>query len=62
MVITKPKLPPKAGYVEDEVDGVRVYRNAVTGELFGRETIPTEEERLSAIESAMLAMMEVENV
>lgn len=25
-MITKPKLPPKAGYVEVEVNGVRQYR------------------------------------
>lgn len=25
MVITDCKLPPKAGYVEDEIDGERVY-------------------------------------
>lgn len=37
MVITKPMLPPKRGYVEDEVDGVRTYRNAVTGVLIDEE-------------------------
>lgn len=36
-LITVPKLPPKAGYVEDEVDGVRVYRNATTGVLLSDE-------------------------
>lgn len=61
MVITKPELPPKAGYVEDEVNGERVYRNALTGEIFGQETIPTESERLAALEGALLAMMEVQN-
>ena len=60
MIITKPELPPKAGYVEDEVGGVRVYRNVETGELYGQETIPPRDERLAALESAMLAMMEVQ--
>lgn len=36
-MITKPKLPPKRGYVEVEIDGERTYRNATTGELIGRE-------------------------
>ena len=37
-VITKPELPPKAGYVEVEVDGRRTYKNAVTGVLIEDET------------------------
>lgn len=35
-MITKPVLPPKAGYVEVELDGQRVYKNAVTGEIYGQ--------------------------
>lgn len=38
MAITKPELPPKAGYVEVEIEGKRVYRNAQTGEIYGNET------------------------
>ena len=38
MAITKPNLPPKKGYVEVEVDGVRTYRNVETGILIGEET------------------------
>ena len=38
MAITNPTLPPKAGYVEVEVDGERTYRNVETGELIGQET------------------------
>lgn len=38
VLITRPQLPPKAGYVEDEIDGIRVYRNVETGETYGRET------------------------
>ena len=41
-MITKPTLPPKAGYVEVEIDGQRVYRNAETGEIYGHETPPPE--------------------
>ena len=37
MPITRPQLPPKAGYVEVEVDGVRRYRNVETGYLLGEE-------------------------
>lgn len=38
MAITKPQLPPKRGYVEVEIDGVRTYRNAETGVLIDDET------------------------
>ena len=34
-MITRPKLPPKAGYVEIELDGKRVYKNEETGEIYG---------------------------
>ena len=37
-MITTPQLPPKAGYVEVELDGKRVYKNAETGEIYGSET------------------------
>lgn len=40
MAITKPQLPPKRGYVEVEVDGVRKYRNVETGYLLGEEPEP----------------------
>ena len=36
-MITKPQLPPKAGYVEVEIDGVRTYKNVVTGILIDNE-------------------------
>ena len=32
MVISKPMLPPKKGYVEVEIDGQRVYKQLETGE------------------------------
>ena len=38
MVITKPMLPPKKGYVEVEVDGKRTYKNVETGVLIENET------------------------
>ena len=37
MLISRPLLPPKAGYVEVEVDGVRTYKNVVTGILIDNE-------------------------
>lgn len=40
MAITKPELPPRAGYVEIEVDGVRKYRSASTGYILGEEPPP----------------------
>lgn len=53
MAITKPMLPPKAGYVEVEVDGVRTYRNVETGVLIDDEnatpTEPTAEEDTAAM-------------
>ena len=33
MAISKPTLPPKAGYVEVEVDGIRRYKNVSTGKI-----------------------------
>lgn len=54
MAITKPMLPPKAGYVEVEVDGVRTYRNVSTGVLIGDEApAPTAEERIQKLESQL---------
>lgn len=51
-MITKPTLPPKKGYVEVEVDGVRTYRNVETGELIDNETPhQTESDRLAALEA-----------
>lgn len=48
-MIKNPKLPPKAGYVEVEVDGQRVYQNVETGEIFGQET--TKPTQLDIIEA-----------
>lgn len=45
-MITKPMLPPKKGYVEVEVNGVRTYRNVTTGILIDHEaTISTPAEK-----------------
>lgn len=54
MVINKPKLPPKAGYVEVEIDGRRTYRNVETGILIEKETTtrqtePTTEELINIL-------------
>ena len=60
----KPTLPAKKGYVEVEVDGIRKYKNAKTNKLLSEEIEkenaiqkPTQEERIAALESAMLTMM-----
>ena len=45
-MINRPTLTPKRGYVEMEVDGVRLYRNAVTGILERDETPSTESDLL----------------
>ena len=45
-MINRPTLPPKRGYVEVEVDGVRLYKNAVTGVLERDETPSTESDLL----------------
>lgn len=39
-MITKPELPPRKGFVEVEVNGVRRYRNVSTGALLKDETPP----------------------
>lgn len=45
-MINRPTLQPKRGYVEVEVDGVRLYKNAVTGVLERDETPSTESDLL----------------
>ena len=52
MAITRPKLPPKKGYVEVEVNGKRTYKNVETGELIENEVRkPTAEERIAELEA-----------
>lgn len=53
-MITKPQLPPKAGYVEVEIDGVRTYKNARTGVLIGDEP-PFDDITLTQLAIAELA-------
>ena len=45
-MINRPTMPPKRGYVEVEVDGVRLYKNAVTGVLERDETPSMESDLL----------------
>lgn len=61
-MIFRPTLPPKRGYVEVEVDGIRQYRNAETGILLRDEkTVEAKHEptQLDIIEAqiAYTAMM-----
>ena len=53
-MITKPQLPPKAGYVEVEIDGIRTYKNARTGVLIGDEP-PFDDITLTQLAIAELA-------
>lgn len=39
MIITSPKLPPKKGYVEVEINGQRTYCNINTGLLIENENV-----------------------
>lgn len=54
-MIRNPKLPPKKGYVEVEIDGNRTYRNVETGVLIDDEVQnePNTEVRLTALEEAL---------
>ena len=56
MAITKPLLPPKAGYVEVEIDGVRRYMNAETGEILGSEKPTALEQRIAELEAKNAAL------
>lgn len=55
-MITKPMLPPKSGYVEVEIDGVRKYRNIKTGVLLEDEKVA--EYTTDEILNAMLGVSE----
>lgn len=49
-MIFKPSLPPKAGYVEVEVNGKRTYRNTETRILIDDEVItPTAQDDTDAM-------------
>jgi len=44
-MISKPTLGiPPVGYVEIEVNGVRVWKNVTTGEIYGSEKVSAEEQ------------------
>ena len=61
-MITNATLPPRAGCVEvDGPGGRRVYRDIRTGLIIdpAAPAAPTDEERIAALEEAMLAMMGV---
>lgn len=54
MIITRPTLPPKAGYVEVEVNGARTYKNVETGILIDDEVpTPTVDERVAELEAQL---------
>ena len=61
-MITNATLPPRAGCVEvDGPSGRRVYRDIRTGLIIDptAPAAPTAEDRISALEEAMLAMIGV---
>ena len=60
MAIIRPTLPPKAGYVEVEVNGIRTYKNVITGILIENE-IPTLtiEERVTTLEDQVAQADEI---
>lgn len=61
-MITNAALPPRAGCVEvDGPGGRRVYRDIRTGLIIdpAAPAVPTAEDRIAALEDAMLAMMGV---
>lgn len=47
MIITRPTLPPKKGYVEVEVNGVRTYKNVKTNVLIENEAFVRKENEIS---------------
>lgn len=47
MAIIRPTLPPKKGYVEVEVNGVRTYKNIETGVLIENEAFTRKENEIS---------------
>lgn len=59
--MTTANLPPRAGYIEVEMwDGQRVYCDVRTRRVISdADSAPTAEDRLAALEDAMLAMMGV---
>ena len=60
MAITRPTLPPKAGYVEVEVNGVRTYKNIITGIFIDNEiSTPTIDERVTTLEDQVAQADEV---
>ena len=41
MLINKPLLPPKAGFVEVDMNGKRMYKNVQTGKILDPDVNPT---------------------
>lgn len=52
MAIHKATLPPKAGYVEVEVNGARVYKCIATGEIMASDAIlKSPDEKIVSLET-----------
>lgn len=51
MAIHKATLPPKAGYVEVEINGARVYKCIATGEIMPNDALlKTPDEKIVSLE------------
>lgn len=58
MIIYKPMLKPKSGYVEVDINGNRTYLNATTGKLINEECLPEMAKLNIQIQTAMIAFAE----
>lgn len=53
-MITTPQLPPRKGYVEVEIDGVRQYQKVYTEEERRMEALEAKNRRLTAQNQALI--------
>lgn len=53
-MITTPQLPPRKGYVEVEIDGVRQYQKVYTEEERRMEALEANNRRLTAQNQALI--------
>lgn len=68
-MITKPMLKPISGYVEVEVNGIRMYKNVTTGEILSPEEASAQKSRsaealtsIAAALTSIAAQLEFQNM
>lgn len=68
-MITTPMLKPISGYVEVDVNGIRMYKNVTTGEILSPEAVAAQKsmstEALASIAAALTsiaAQLEFQNM